>query len=455
MGVAATLAQGTATVEPGGEALYQITVRNTGTVVDQFTFEVVGDCAPWASVSPESVSLLPGAEQEVQLAFRPPRGSEVPAGEYPFAVRVVPQEDVAGSVAEEGTLHVAAFTDTTAELLPRTSRGRRGGVHELAVDNRGNVHLNARLLAADADQLLTFRVQPPGLVIDPGHAAFAKVQVRPRKRFWRGPPQTRPFQVIVEPEDGVPLAVDGTMLQEPLIPKWLPKALLALLLLIALLVALWYALLRPALEAAAEQAVEEELAAVQEEVAAAGEAAAAAQESAAAAQEAAAGAQETADGASEAAVAVSEDVAAAEEALAAQDPGLPFDFRLPPQGQRVPPGTEAIRGQLVPTGETWAITDLILQNPQGDRGMLQIRRRNNLGQVIALLEIRLDNFRDLDFHFVTPWQFAAGEQVELLVTCDNQVEGASGQPCSPAVSFSGLRSVVVPTPEPTATPDSG
>ncbi len=453
MGVAATLSQVAATVEPGGEALYQITVRNTGTVVDQFTFEVVGDCAPWAAVEPGSVSLLPGAEQVVQLAFRPPRGPDALAGEYPFAVRIVPQEDTAGSVAEEGTLTVSAFSDTTAELLPRTSRGRRSAVHELAVDNRGNVHLNARLLAADADQLLNFTIQPPGLVIEPGHAAFAKVRLRPKKRFWRGQPQTRPFQVIVEPEDGVPIAVDGTMLQEPLIPKWLPKALLALLALILALIALWYFLLRPALEAAAEQAVEEELAAVQEEVAAAGEAATAAQQAAAAAQEAAGTAQETAEGAAEAAAEVSEEVAVAEEILAAEDLGDPFDFRL---GERVAPARQSVVAQAVPPGEVYAITDVVLQNPSGDRGIVQIRRQNNLGQISALIEVRLDNFRDLDYHFVSPVRFTAGEQVQLLITCDNQVEGASGQPCNPAVYFAGFRDVVEAEPtEPASTPGSG
>jgi hypothetical protein len=441
MGAAATLSQGAITVDPGGEAGCQITVRNTGTVVDQFTFEIIGDNAGWTFIEPESVSLFPGAEQVVEVRFRPPRTPDVAAGTYPFAIKVMPQEDAEGTVVEEGTLSVAAFTDTTAELLPRTSRGRRSAVHELAVDNRGNLRINALLSAADADELLEFRVDPPGLVAEAGHASFAKVRIRPKKRFWRGPPQTRPFQVIVEPEgEGMPLAVDGTMLQEPMIPKWLPKALLLLLLLLLLLVGLWYALLRPTLEAAAKQAAAEELAEVKEEAAAAGEAAAAAEEKAAAAEEKAAAAEE-------AVVAVADEVEAgnltaadlADGLRTARDFGEPFDFRL---SRSVVPRAQGVASQSVPAGQTFALTDIVLQNPQADRGVVQIRRRTATGVVNVLLEVRLENFRDLDYHFVSPVLYQPGEEVQLLTSCDNHVEGGSNAACNASAYFSGFRQVL-------------
>jgi hypothetical protein len=36
------------TVEPGGEASAEVRVRNTGTVVDQFACNVLGDASAWA-----------------------------------------------------------------------------------------------------------------------------------------------------------------------------------------------------------------------------------------------------------------------------------------------------------------------------------------------------------------------------------------------------------------------
>ena len=60
-------------------------------------------------------------------------------------------------------------------------------------------------------------------------AGFAKVKVSPQKRFWRGQPKTRPFQLFVTPEGGPPITLDGTMLQESVLPPWFLKALLALI----------------------------------------------------------------------------------------------------------------------------------------------------------------------------------------------------------------------------------
>jgi len=55
MGAITSLEQRSIAVEPGGEATCSILVRNTGTVVDQFTVDVLGDARAWARVEPASV----------------------------------------------------------------------------------------------------------------------------------------------------------------------------------------------------------------------------------------------------------------------------------------------------------------------------------------------------------------------------------------------------------------
>jgi uncharacterized membrane protein len=198
MGALVTLSDKLLSVQPGSVATCTVTVKNTGTIVDQFTIDILGDPAAWTGAEPPTLSLFPGAEGTSTISFQPPRAAETPSGELPFGVRARSREDPAGSAVEEGVLVVGAFQDTFAELVPRTSRGSRGATHELAVDNRGNNRLNASVVASDQDQLLGFDVEPPGLVVDPGTAAFAKVRVKPRKRFWRGQPKTRAFKVAVQ-----------------------------------------------------------------------------------------------------------------------------------------------------------------------------------------------------------------------------------------------------------------
>jgi hypothetical protein len=48
-----------------------------------------------------------------------------------------------------------------------------------------------------------------------------------------------------------------------------------------------------------------------------------------------------------------------------------------------------------------------------------------------LLRLRLENFRDIDFHFVTPIVVAAGQSLDLSLACTG-----SGT-CDPAVYYSG------------------
>src|SRR5205807_9272309 len=123
MAATATLASKAVTVTPGGEASCEVRVRNSGTVVDQFTLEVLGDASAWAIVEPAVVPLFPGAEAVARVKFKPPKSSSVPAKAIPFAVRVRSREDARASLVEEGTVEVGAFYDAFPELIPRPAKG--------------------------------------------------------------------------------------------------------------------------------------------------------------------------------------------------------------------------------------------------------------------------------------------------------------------------------------------
>src|SRR5690242_13257339 len=243
-------------VEPGSEVSVFVQVRNTGEIVDQYTFEVLGEAAQWARLDPPELSLFPGAEGEIKLTFAPPREATTQSGEIPFGLKVVSKEDATDSVVEEGMLEVGTYADLGAELLPRTSRGRIAAKHELAFDNRANRRFNPQLSAAVPDSKLRFRFSPPALVSPPGTATFAKVAVRPKRKFLWGRPKTYPFKVFIESEGEAPLAVDGTIFQEQLIPKW-STVFVALA---GLLILLWAFLLRPSIQDTATNAADKKTA---------------------------------------------------------------------------------------------------------------------------------------------------------------------------------------------------
>lgn len=395
MGAIAVLGTRSLAVAPGAQASVEIRVRNSGTVVDQFTIQVLGDAASWSTAEPPVISLFPGAEQTARITFKPPRSPGVPAGPLAFGVRVASQEDPAGSVVEEGQLQVGAYSETSAELAPRTSRGRTGATHDLAIDNRGNTVLNASVTGLDPDRTIAYDIKPPAMVIDPGVAAFTKVSVKPRKRFWRGQPKTHSFQLQLDGGQA-PVLVGGSMLQEPMLPAWLLKGLALLLAALVALALVWLLFLQPAIRSTAQERAEEVLRDV----------------------------------------GITPNPNPTGNRQPTPTPTTPSKSTSPstPTPTPGPAGVQTPRDGRLQAGSaperpsedrTLYVTDLVFSNPNGTSGTLSLRRS---GQDLFVLN--LDNFRDLDFHFVTP--IAIGPDQSLRLQCSGTCDGP------PAVYFSGF-----------------
>lgn len=460
MGTTVSLQQHALSVDPGQSVSTELRVRNTGDVVDQFSFQPLGDAAAWITVEPPTIRLFPETDQVVTVTIAPPRESSSRPGPATWAVKAVPKEDPAGAAVAEGTVDVGSFVEIGAELQPMTARARFTGRFEIAVDNRGNLPVPVRLNGSDSEQALGFEFDPPQIETQPGSAHFAKLRVRPVTRFWRGQPKNHPFQVLVAPQarrevatEGEeqaeapeaqplqPIVLNGNLLQEAILPKWLLKAVIALIALILALFILWKTLFEPRVESAAREVAQEEVAGVEEavleevqpEVEQAAQQAEQASEQAASAEQAAQAAE-----------------AAAESGGGGGDGGggssglgtvfnettAPSNFRLAVTADVGT--TNSAVGPVNPENTTFALTDVILQNPGGDVGRIRVVIG---GQPI--LESALENFRDLDFHFVAPYVVPAGQAISIEVDCAAE-QIVPADPCADAVSFAGFTTTVTP-----------
>jgi len=377
-------------VEPGGETAVGIRVKNNGQVVDQFALQVLGDPAAWAVVDPPTLSLFPGTEGSATIRFRPPRDATVTAGERPFGVRVVSHEDPNGVAVEEGTVAVEPFHQTSAELVPRNSRGSRSATHELAIDNRGNVPAQVYVRGQDPDGALTFRFRPASLPVNAGRAGFVQVRVTARATFLSGPQRSHPFQLQVGSVDEPPIPIDGTMVQGPLVSRVVRNtaALAAVALVGALL--LWFLALKPSVQSAAREAVATPLAQQSSAIAALQ-------------KQAAGGGQTPKPSGGTPTPAPTASLSGGGNTAGGQS----FARRLDQSGGG--------RNQYkVPVGTTVSITDVVFQNPGGDHGTVQLQRDGT-----TLLVENLDNFRDLDYHFVSPITASGNQTIGMSVQCPN------------------------------------
>ena len=472
MGTLVIAAQSDLSVEPGSSTSTELRVRNNGTVVDQLTFQPLGDHTSWIKVEPPLVRLFPGTEETVILTIAPPCEPTSTSGTSVWGVKAMSQEDPADSSVAEGTVDVAEFGRLEAELVPTTGHGRFRGTFRVAVDNLGNVDLPVRMTGSDSEALLEFDVGDPALDLEPGSARFTKVKIRPPKRIWRGSAKSFPFELLVEPQivgtapddaagddssgdgpSGPPppspggtavaertlvvesTTLSGTYIQVPILPKWFLKAALALT---ALLLALWIAwqlLVKPNVESAAREVAIEEVEEVADEVETLDE------EVAEVAEEV----DEVADDAADDVAALEDDIESGDVAPEGSgaggdgngslggtlnDASVATTFRVV-----VPIGAgsdDEVRGPVVENGHLFALTDMVLQNPGNDTGQLQIKVGAD-----TLYEVPLQSFRTLDFHTIAPHVVPAGETVSVSVRCDpGPVPDTPA--CSSAVLFSGF-----------------
>jgi hypothetical protein len=427
-------------VEPGQTITGELSLANTGTIVEQFTIMILGDAAAWTESDPPVVSLFPGGQQTVILRFAPPRLHTTPAGVIPFAVKVIPSNEPEESVTEEGTITVGSFNDVGAELVPRVTTARITGRQKLAVDSRGNIPLPVEISALDGADALKFQIRPQRLTTAPGEARFIRLGVKPRQRFWKGQPQQKPYKVQITPENEKPLVLDGALTQKAVLPKWV----LPLVALAGVLALLWFFVLRPIVHNDAVNASKSALAvqaaqtkALSGQVAAASKTAQQASATAAAAA-ALAGHKPpptttTSTTVAKKAAAVATTTTVAGPTATTQPPPVtgPNDGRIEVV---VAPGTSGSNSITLASHSTLQITDLVIQNVSGQAGRARVQRLGaGAGQTAQnLLVENLGTLTDQEFRFATPVVFTSGQQLILSVDCQ-----ANQPACDVGIYYTG------------------
>jgi hypothetical protein len=254
-------------------------------------------------------------------------------------------------------------------------------------------------------------MRPATVTVPPGQAMFATAAVRHRRWMWRGRPAMYPFKVVVdtraESEQPVneQLTLDGNSVQTPVLSKGLAGVLAAILVLLLFGAGSWFLLFRPAVRSSAREAVDAPMARVAAEASAANHKADTANTRIAGMATASPGSSTTpappADGLTPVTVHLNTSLAAST--------------------------TTATDAYHVPAKTTLVLTDLVLQNPQGDTGRIDVLVSNQ-----PILTLSLANFRDIDYHFGTPVEVPAGKTLSIQTVCQMAgppIAGSAGGVC--------------------------
>jgi hypothetical protein len=224
--IGVSLASPATPVAVGQATTATVVVQNRGNTVDQLTLSVIDLPASWVRISRPTLSLVPGARDEVTIVIQPPRSPDSSSGEHPFSVAVVSGEN-GREVRVLGTCTILPFDGFTASLQ------HEGGAYSVVVENQGNSTMTY-LLSATSDGGVNTKLEHETLDLAPGANATVAVDAAAAGRPLFGNTQIRRFQVHVKPARGAGQEVtsEGQVTVRPPLRHWkVPVAILALLVL--------------------------------------------------------------------------------------------------------------------------------------------------------------------------------------------------------------------------------
>lgn len=175
-------------VEPGYEAVTQVTVANYSSIVDHIQLATEGVPRAWIADMPQSIQLMPGESREAPLKFRPPREPGSRAGAHSVTVRALSRNAPQQAVEAPLIVRLAEFRQLTCELRPQRRRSIGAGNFSIRAVNQGNAAATLAFDARDPEDACYFEYHPARLAVGPGEEQTATLTVRLRAD---APGQTR------------------------------------------------------------------------------------------------------------------------------------------------------------------------------------------------------------------------------------------------------------------------
>jgi len=402
MAVQAWFVQEDTTVRPGTSASLSVVVENVGDRTETSTIIPAGLSAAWTTVTRPNVTLFGGSRDVVEVTVRPPALPSTSSGPTAVAVRVLPQGDPDESTVSETIIMVSAFDDRRITMLQPLQRGRRRATFEFTVDNQGNNLASCRLHLVDASRRVDGSFDPPAVGVAPGSSSLVRLKLRSRRSFFRRAERQVDFEVEATEPEHEPATGRATLIQPSTIPlRTIGRAALALAGM-ALVVAAWYSVVRPEIRDAADNAVDDRVAAL---------------------------------------IPTESTIVATTTTttlpVEQNDPAVPSAIVGEPISYRIPVDVgitqERSESMSVPPDSRFLMTDLVLQNPNGDLGTAQLLRN---GDVLYNWDLGAMNSANEFQPRVSPLPFEPSDNIVLSVDCEAAGK-PSGTGCEIAVLMGG------------------
>ena len=391
-------------MRPGESTALSLEVENVGDRTESYTIIPAGLTAAWTTVTRPNITLFAGSRDIVEVVIRPPAIHSTTAGPTALSVRVIPQGAPDDAVVAETIATVQSFDDRRITTLQPVQRGRRRRTFEFMVENHGNNLASCRLHLVDASNRVDGSFDPPAVGVAPGAASLVRLQLRAKSGLFRRAERQLDFEIEATEPDHEPATGRATLMQTATIPGRLAWQVLMLGAIGAAIMAAWFSVVRPELRDAVEREVDDRI----EQLGAL-----------------------TVDTLPEVADTLPPDETTPAAVAVAVSEGEPVAYRIAVDVGITQERSESIS---VAPDSRFLLTDVVLQNPNGDLGTAQQLLRNadiiyewDLGSMSSANEFQPR---------ISPLPFDPGDNLVLAVECE--VAGQStGTGCEIAALLGG------------------
>ena len=401
--VQAWFAQDEITIRPGSTTSLSLSIENLGEHTEAYTIIPAGLTAAWTTVTRPNVTLFGGSRDVVEIVIRPPAIHTTTAGPTPAAVRVIPQQQPDEAIVAETLLDVQSFDDRRITMLQPLRRGRRRATYEFMVENHGNNLASCRLHLVDRTERVDGSFDPPAVGVASGSQSLVRLRMKATSGLFRRSERQLDFEIEATEPDHDPAIGHAALIQPPTVSARAFGRVLAAAALVAAAALAWVNVIRPELRDAAERAVDDRLAEIDT---------------------------------SPAPTSLAPEPDAADPVVDSIAPAAPVDEGVPTTTRievDVAIGQTGSQGFSIPAGSVFAMTDLVVQNPNRDIGTAALLRNSDTLYEWNLAQLQSNN----EFQpRVTELLFQPNDTIVLQATC----EGAGstvGTGCAIAVLLSG------------------
>ncbi len=219
--LASRLTPGMASVVPGASAEFELTVTNTGDIVEQYALVARGIPPQWVQASPRMAQVYIGEKVTFRITVSPPMAPTTAPGRMDFAIEVMSTIDNRVAERHDGFLDVQPFTSVTTSLEPPDLDAKRSARTYLNVVNAGNATEHVAATVRDTANKLRFSCRPSTVEVPPGGRARVAIDVRAARRRWTGTERRLQFNVTTaSPPRDTDLRLQGSFTVLPSWPRW-------------------------------------------------------------------------------------------------------------------------------------------------------------------------------------------------------------------------------------------